>query len=64
MDLGWRYRTRAGSPRYLGQFLQSVPELDKLDETHVVPETLGWDLWVRPVKNEFINPAYREGWSL
>ncbi len=38
-----------------------IQQLSKLEETHEVPETLNWDLWLGPVADRPYNPVYLPG---
>jgi predicted dehydrogenase len=38
-----------------------IDQLSQLKETHPVPETLDWDLWLGPAQNRPYHPAYLPG---
>ena len=41
--------------------IRRIEQIPKLEETHEVPETLHWDLWLGPVSVRPYNPVYLPG---
>lgn len=46
---------------FCGNSYSRIDELHRLGETHIIPKTLDWDLWLGPAKFRSYNPMYLPG---